>query len=575
MTRRTRHRVACSTSIAVLVGVAFIAIGPPGTAQVITRMSVDSAGAEGFHESEELAISADGRYVAFASLAKNLVPGDTNGRWDIFVHERATGVTVRVSLATGGGQTDLPSRMPSISADGRFVAFMSDATNLVAGDTNGVSDVFVHDRDPDGNGIFDEGNGTTERDSVDSNGSEADAYSNEPSISGDGMLVAFPSRADNLVANDTNNTWDVFVHDRGSGTTVRVSVDSAGVEGDNSSFSPAISSDGSCVGFASWATNFDPGDTDSGTDIYVHELASGTTEWISRTPNASQSGGRGPPALSSDGSIVAFSSNSALVPGDTNGQEDVFVYERATGTMSLASVDSQGVQGNAWSESPAISADGQVVEFVSEANNLAPNDTSVDYDIYRHDRASGVTSVISVDCAGFTADSYSFATALSGDGQVAAFSSHADDLVDDDTNHYSDVFACDLGVGPPQAYWTNYGSGYGGTFGVPALTASSDPVFDATLTVDATNSLQSATTGIFLVGFDPASIPTHWGGTLLVDWFLIMGVPLAPSGASLPVTIPRDPDLCGASAYLQVVELDAGASSGLSFTPGLQLAFGH
>jgi hypothetical protein len=577
MSRRSRQHGASVALRAVTLLGGFVGSSALGYAQTpITRMSVDAAGVQGFHESEEPAISADGRYVAFASLAKNLVPGDTNGRWDIFVKERATGAIVRVSVSSAGVQTDFMSRTPSISADGRFVAFKSDATNLVTGDTNNHSDIFVHDRDPDGNGIFDEGNGTTERVSVDSNGNEADADCFEPSISGDGMLVAFTTSADNLVANDNNNTWDVFVHDRASGTTVRVSVDSAGVEGNNSSSKATFASDGSCVAFESVATNFDPADTDNYYDVFVHELASGTTEWVSKGFTPSKSSGFGPPGLSSDGSIVAFWSDSSyLVHGDTNGTYDIFVCDRATGTMSLVSVDSAGVQGNSSSESPAISADGQIVTFRSAADNLAPNDANPWYDIFWHDRTSGITSAISVDCAGFTADYLSDKTVLSGDGQVVAFMSWADDLVDGDTNGWPDIFARDLGVAEPQAYWTNYGSGYGGTYGIPALTASADPEYDASLTIDATNSLQSATAGFVLVGFAPASIPTHWGGTLLVDWFMILGVPLAPSGVSLPVTIPRDPDLCGASAYLQVVELDAGATSGLSFTPGLQFAFGH
>jgi hypothetical protein len=461
MSRRSRQHGASVALRAVTLLGGFVGSSALGYAQTpITRMSVDAAGVQGFHESEEPAISADGRYVAFASLAKNLVPGDTNGRWDIFVKERATGAIVRVSVSSAGVQTDFMSRTPSISADGRFVAFKSDATNLVTGDTNNHSDIFVHDRDPDGNGIFDEGNGTT--------------------------------------------------------------------------------------------------------------------EWVSKGFTPSKSSGFGPPGLSSDGSIVAFWSDSSyLVHGDTNGTYDIFVCDRATGTMSLVSVDSAGVQGNSSSESPAISADGQIVTFRSAADNLAPNDANPWYDIFWHDRTSGITSAISVDCAGFTADYLSDKTVLSGDGQVVAFMSWADDLVDGDTNGWPDIFARDLGVAEPQAYWTNYGSGYGGTYGIPALTASADPEYDASLTIDATNSLQSATAGFVLVGFAPASIPTHWGGTLLVDWFMILGVPLAPSGVSLPVTIPRDPDLCGASAYLQVVELDAGATSGLSFTPGLQFAFGH
>jgi hypothetical protein len=378
------------------------------------------------------------------------------------------------------------------------------------------------------------------------------------------------------VAGDTNGEEDVFVHDRSTGTTVRVSVDSAGVEGNDFSDLPAISADGSCVAFESWASNFDANDTDFTTDVFVHDLASGVTEWVSRASPPQWSGGYGRPALSSDGSIVAFASGSfALVPGDQNGYGDVFVFDRPAGAMSIVSLDSAGAQADGTSLLPTLSSDGQIVSFTSYADNLAPNDTNAKNDVFRHDRTSGATSGISLDCAGSTADGPSSEAWLSADGQVVVFSSYADDLVDADTNGYADIFARDLGVTEPQASWSSYGTGWAGTYGIPTIAPSADPEFSATLSLDITNSLQFWTVGFVLVGMDRASILTRAGGTILVDWALIVTVPLAPIGYSLGVTIPADRDLCGASADLQVIELDAGASAGLSFTAGLELAFGH
>ncbi len=543
----------------------------------ITRMSVRASGNQALRPSLEPAISADGRFVAFTSFSKGLINGDTNGTWDIFVKERATGAIVRVSVSSSGTQSDDQSLEPSLSSDGRFVAFMSDATNLVSGDTNKSSDVFVRDRDPDGNGVFDEGNATTEIVSVDSNGKEGNSASMEPALSGDGMLVAFSSYASNLVANDKNNKRDVFVHDRSTGATIRVSVDSNGVEGNGESNSPAISADGTGVAFESIASNFDAADNDGVEDIFFHDVASGSTEWVSKASYPMWSEGHGRPALSSDGALVAFASASSnLVPYDNNGMDDVFVLDRTTGTFTRESVDSAGNQSNGYSEAPALSADGSVVVFPSGATDLVPNDTNGDSDIFLHDRGNGSTTVVSTDCTGVVGDGPSFEPpAISADAQVVAFSSRAEDLVDDDTNGCDDVFALDRTVAPPQASWTGYGAGWPGTYGIPTFTASADPVFGATISLDISNSLQFWTVGFVLVGASQASIPTRAGGTILVDFVLITTVPLASNGYSILGTVPFDPTLCGATADLQVIELDAGASAGLSFTPGLELFFGH
>ena len=204
-------------------------------AQGTWRVSVDSAGVEGNGWcAHPQSISGDGRFVAFDSHADNLVPGDTNRRRDVFVHDRQTGTTTRVSVDSSGVQGDGSSSLPSISVDGRFVAFESGATNLVSGDTNRRLDVFVHDRQT----------GTTTRVSVDSSGVQGDGSSFVPSISGDGHFVAFHSFARNLVPGDNNAAGDVFVHGRQTGATQRVSVDSSGVEGNGSSLAPKISGDG-------------------------------------------------------------------------------------------------------------------------------------------------------------------------------------------------------------------------------------------------------------------------------------------------------------------------------------------
>jgi Tol biopolymer transport system component len=330
------------------------------------------------------------------------------------------------------------------------VGFVSSATNLVASDQNGVDDIFVHDLTTGG----------TERVSVDSMGNAADDWSAGPSLSNDGQIVAFYSWANNLIAVDKNGTGDVFVHDRMSGVTERVSVDSAGKAGNGYSLLPALSSDGSVVAFESGAGNF--------------------------------------------------------VANDTNGFDDVFVRDRNAGTTSVASMSALGVIGDGYSASPAITADGRFV----------------------------------------------------------AFASYADDLIAGDANAQGDVFVLDRSVNQ-DASWNNYGAGFPGTLGIPTLTASADPVFGTTIQIDVGNSLGGATPGLLFAGLSQASIPTSAGGTLLVDFFLMVPLVVPAGGESLAASIPSDPSLVGVHVDLQVLEIDAGAAQKISFTPGLELTFGR
>jgi hypothetical protein len=382
-------------------------------------------------------ISSDGRYVAFASYASNLVSDDTNGRWDIFVHDRETGQTTRVSVDSAGVQGNNDSRDPSISSDGRYVAFESHASNLVPNDTNGRDDIFVHDRET----------GQTTRGSVDSAGLQGNSDSRNPSISSDGWYVAFESYASNLVPDDTNNMRDVFVHDRLTGQTTRVSVDSAGVQGNDLSLYPSISSDGRYVAFDSQASNLVPDDTNNMRDVFVHDRQTGQTMIVS-LDSAGVQGNSGSyrAFISSDGRYVAFESHASnLVPNDTNDVRDIFVHDRQTGQTTRVSVDSAGVQGNDHSDSfdKCMSSDGRYVAFYSYASNLVPNDTPGACDVFVHDRQTGQTTRVSVDSAGVQGNSSSFTPSISSDGRFVALHSWASNLVPNDTNDNYDVFVHD------------------------------------------------------------------------------------------------------------------------------------
>ena len=328
------------------------------------RVSEDSAGGQADDGSEAPTISGDGRFVAFVSAANNLVPGDTNGENDVFVHDLQAGTTERVSVGSDGGQANGDSEALATSSDGCYVAFVSAASNLVPDDTNSENDVFVHDLQA----------GTTERVSVDSAGGQANGRSDAPAISADGRFVAFASLATNLVAGDTNGQGDVFVHDRWTGSTERVSVDGRGNQADGSSDRPAISGDGRFVAFESDARNLVADDTNRRQDVFVRDREAGTMERVSVNSAGSQTNSGGSnPAISGDGRIVAFQAGQGnLVPGDTNRFLDVFVHDRQTGSTERLSVNNAGDQGNDHSGSPTISDDGCLVAFWSWATNLVP-----------------------------------------------------------------------------------------------------------------------------------------------------------------------------------------------------------
>jgi len=345
------------------------AFGQQGTT---TRVSVSSTGGQGNQESSRPSMSADSRHVAFRSGASNLVLGDTNGVFDVFVHDQQTGQTTRVSVATGGGQVDSFSEHASISGDGRFVAFDCSAYNLVPEDTNGTKDVFVHDRQTgqttrvsfttsggeaqyhcynpsisaDGRHVAFDGasqvfvhdrqTGQTTRVSVATVGGQGSGVSEDPSISADGRFVAFESNASNLVLADTNGAYDVFVHDRQTGETFRVSVSTGGGQASDPSYSPSISTEGRYVAFDSWASNLVLGDTYSGSDAFMHDRQTGQTTLLSVATGGEQgSQGGGATSISADGRFVAFHSFSPnLVLGDSNGYHDVFVHQYGPNMVS-------------------------------------------------------------------------------------------------------------------------------------------------------------------------------------------------------------------------------------------------
>ena len=466
-----------------------------GGALPIVRVSATPAFQDGNGECKHPSISPCGRYVTFETDSNNLGPADTNGQRDIYVRDRdadgdglfdeaGTAVNTLVSLTPGGAQAGAGSFDPSISEGGGQVAFTSSASNLVVGDTNAVMDIFVRNRDTDGNGVLDEPGGVwTTRVSVSSAGVESNGASSLAKISADGRTVAFESNGSNLHSPDTNGDFDVFFHDRdpdgdgifdqGNGVTVCVSVDASGQTGDGKSVNAAVSPDGRFVAFDSRAENLVSGDTNGFTDVFVHDRdpdgngifdeGNATLVRVSLgVGGAELNGVSNRPHMTPDARHFVFETEATnLGPLDTNNKRDIYVRDRdpdGNGILDEGnavnhnlSVSSQGVLGNGVSTRARISWSGRYVGYVSLARNLSPEDTNFVFDVFAHDRdpdgdgffdqGNGVTQLLSKNLANSNGNMLSGNGEISADGRWKTFVSDATNLDPfGDTNGLRDVY---------------------------------------------------------------------------------------------------------------------------------------
>jgi len=476
---------ACAVALCTVLGCA----ASSAHGQALEAVSVVPGGGSGGGISERPSVSDDGRFVAFSSEADDLVVGDSNLVRDIFVRDTVKNATVRISVGPNGVEANDKSDRPVISATGRFVAFYSDASNLIDVDGNQVRDIFVHDRDPDQNGVFDEGNGITTLASVASNLIRGNAQSTRPAISSNGRFIAFRSSASNLVVGDEPpvdpiqcpgcaGVDDIFVYDRDpdrngdfydvGGVTTRVSVSSSGASAAGGDCDrPSISSDGRYVAFSSDAHNlvnddeptFDPvrcpGCTGRG-DIFVHDRdpdengvfdeGNGTTERAS-VSSAGVPGNEEStrPVLSADGRHVVFRSRATnLVPADLNGVEDIFDHDRQTGVTVRVSAARSGAEADASSTVPTISADGRFIAFRSAATNLVVNGWNGLEQVYLVDRVTKAIMIVSTDDDGLLGNGESSHPSLAPNGRFVAFHSNAASLFPGDVNLANDVFLRDV-----------------------------------------------------------------------------------------------------------------------------------
>lgn len=400
-----------------------------------TRISVGVGGVEANGASFVEDVTPDGRYVVFSSFASNLVADDTNSVPDIFVYDTLAETIALVSLNGEGDQANGESSEASISDDGRFVCFTSEATNLVNGDSNGVTDVFRRDLLND----------QTTRVSLRASDVQGNGASGRARISGSGFVVAFESSATNLVEFDTNDVKDVFVRDLNTSVTSRVSVDAGGFQVSGESERPSLSEDGTIVAFDA-SSALVAGDTNNDTDVYVWDLGASTLSRASVGAAGEQASGYSHlPDLSADGNLVVFSSRSTTF-GPATEQIRIYLKNLTTGALEHVSLTNSGLDGNGDSEGAAISADGRYVSFSSLASNLVGGaDTNGTDDLFVRDLTNSSTGRVSVTSAGgqSTAPQFSYFATLSpvaNDGTVA-FASSASDLVPGDSvAGFRDVF---------------------------------------------------------------------------------------------------------------------------------------
>lgn len=442
-------------------------------AQSTTRVSLTSASLEANSFSEHGSLSSDGRKIAFMSLADNLSAGDTNGQFDVFVRDLNTGVTTLASVGPLGAIGDGPSGYPALSADGTFVAFESLATNLVVGDTNGKRDVFVRDLV---NGVTErisvDSNEAQSDDvatfwttpAISQDGRFVAFESSAPNL----VPIDTNNLPDVYLRDRLLGTTVRISEAVQPPPTVPPDPPAPYVESNSSSGRPAITPDGRFIVFQSAASNlFAPStDTNGYNDVYLRDMLLGTTTLLSRSSaGVLGNGPSGAPVISANGNLVAFESLATnLVSGDTNTWGDVFVKNRTTNATTRVSLGTAGVQGNRESNSAGISGNGRFVAFRSLATNLVFGDTNESPDVYLNDTLTGLTTRISVDSANVQGNDYGVWPVLSNDGRYIAFYSLASNLVAGDTNQSSDVFLRDQQTTSP---FTAFCFGDGSAFSCP------------------------------------------------------------------------------------------------------------
>jgi Tol biopolymer transport system component len=361
-------------------------------------------------------ISADGSRIAFSSASSMHDPTKKDKLyrfWDVFIQEVTTGRIMCASRTHTGGESNLNSAETSLSFDGRYIVFTSQASNLVPGDTNRKADIFWYDTVAK----------KILRASVSSKGVQANDDCHSPWVSGNGRFVVFYSAATNLVPNDTNKKADVFLFDVQTKKSIRVSVGPKGAQANGHSTMPYVSADGNLVAFCSDATNLIPKHSGHRSQVYAYDVKAKKTFCVSVNPQGKPGNGESyPVAMSCNGRFIVFSSRASdLVPNDTNKCADVFVYDVKSKKIKIASLASDGSQGNAASENPSISEDGRYVAFQSFASNFYAGDVKDTLDIFVRDMQTGKTEQLDERLPYYLPSVEFYDPLISGDGSKVIY----------------------------------------------------------------------------------------------------------------------------------------------------------
>ena len=401
---------------------------------IVRIVSVSSQQAPGDTGSGAVAasVSSDGRYVAFLSTARTFDDNAVDGQLHAFVRDTALDITTVVSIDATGAVQPVDADAPSISSDGRYVAF-STSTSLVAADTNALTDIYVRDTML----------GTTTLVSIDAAGNQGNADATSPSISTDGNSIAFASAATNFASGGTNGFSQLYVRNISANTTTLVSATAAHVQGNGASTSPVLTPNGQFVAFTSTSTNFDAKGTSGGTDVYVHNLTANTTVRASVTSAAARGNGHSEaPTISANGRFVAFESVATnFIASDTNGVADIFLHDMSSGATTLVSVGPFGAQASEATDSPSISADGTRVVFHGNTDNFTtPANASQAPGILMRNISTTTTSIVHDSALTGVSGGDATSACITGDGSSVIYNSAASDVTNSDFNDVSDVF---------------------------------------------------------------------------------------------------------------------------------------